>query len=51
MKMPEMDLIEFLIKEGHTDIAESIKNYRKNTIKMRVKNVENEIAKLQFYSD
>ena len=34
MKMHEMDLIEFLIKEGHTDIAESIKDYRKNTIKM-----------------
>ena len=29
MKMHEMDLIEFLIKEGHTDIAESIKDYRK----------------------
>ena len=36
MKMHEMDLIKFLIKEGHTDIAESIKDYRKNTIKMCV---------------
>lgn len=45
MKMPEMDLIEFLIKEGHTDIAESIKDYRKNTIKMCAKNVENVIPK------
>ena len=45
MKMHEMDLIEFLIKEGHTDIAESIKDYRKNTIKMCVKDVENVIAK------
>lgn len=44
-KMHEMDLIEFLIKEGHTDIAESIKDYRKNTIKMCVKDVENVIAK------
>lgn len=44
-KMHEMDLIEFLIKEGHTDIAESIKDYRKNTIKMCVKDVENIIAK------
>ena len=43
--MHEMDLIEFLIKEGHTDIAESIKDYRKNTIKMCVKDVENVIAK------
>ena len=25
--MHEVDLIEFLIKEGHTDIAESIKDY------------------------
>ena len=41
MKMHEMDLTEFLIKEGHTDIAESIKDYRKNTIKMCVKDVEN----------
>ena len=40
-----MDLTEFLIKEGHTDIAESIKDYRKNTIKMCVKDVENVIAK------
>lgn len=45
MKMPEIDLIEFLIKEGHTDIAESIKDYRKNTIKMRVKNMGTVIAK------
>ena len=43
--MHEMDLIEFLIKEGHTDIAESIKDYRKNTIKMCMKDVENVIAK------
>ena len=42
--MHEMDLIEFLIKEGHTDIAESIKDYRKNTIKMCVKDVGNVIA-------
>ena len=39
--MHEMDLIEFLIKEGHTDIAESIKDYRKSTIKMCVKDVGN----------
>ena len=45
MKMHEMDLMEFLIKEGHTDIAESIKDYRKKTIKMCVKNVGNIIAK------
>lgn len=45
MKMHEMDLIEFLIKEGHTDIAESIKDYRKNTIKMCMKDVEKVIAK------
>ena len=32
MKMHEMDLMEFLIKEGHTDIAESINDYRINTI-------------------
>lgn len=38
MKMHEIDLIEFLIKEGHTDIAEDIKDYRKNTIKMCEKN-------------
>ena len=29
MKMPEMDLIEFLIKEGHTDIAEALKTTEK----------------------
>ena len=45
MKMHEIDLIEFLIKEGHTDIAEDIKDYRKNTIKMCEKNGENVIAK------
>lgn len=33
MKMHEMDLMEFLIKEGHTDIAESIKDYRKILLK------------------
>lgn len=33
MKMHEIDLIEFLIKEGHTDIAEDIKDYRKILLK------------------
>ena len=50
MKMHEMDLMEFLIKEGHTDIAESIKDYRKNTIKICVKNVGNIIEKAQVKS-
>lgn len=55
MKTPEMDLVDFLLRNGHTNIAEVIKDYRISNIRICSKNKEKEIAigssKLGGYPD
>lgn len=43
MKKPEMDLIECILKKGYNEIAENIKEYQKNIIKICPSDKENEL--------
>lgn len=55
MRKPEKDLTDFLFEEGHNEIAEFIKEYRRNTIKINSKEKETQTAigtsKLGGYPD
>ncbi len=48
MKTPEIELIDYLINEGYSDIAESIRPYRKSAVKICTKEGETPIGASKF---